>query len=188
MKTKIAIITALTLLTPLQAFAQEKTATALGEVSTFGELVSLMWAYGSNVLTALAIFFIVLGAFYTIASAGNEERISQGKQMIFGSVASLIIVLLSGVLIQILHKPAEGTKGVLSEVPDVIGRTTNILVGAIGAFTVLMLIYAGLLYVTAHGNEDRIEKAQRAIRYAFIGLVLGVLAFTITNTVIRFFL
>ena len=52
---------------PSLAYAQEvatttATQTGLGQVSTFGELVSLMWSYGSNVIIAMAIFFIVLGA------------------------------------------------------------------------------------------------------------------------------
>lgn len=171
---------------PTLAYAQDGTQTALGQVNTFGELVSLIWAYGSNVLIALAIFFVVLGAFFYIASAGNEERIAQGKEMIFGALIAIIVVLLSGVLIRTLHKPAEGTTGALADVPNVIGNATNILVGIIGAFTILMLIYAAFLYLTGRGDAGKIEKAHNAMRYAIYGLIMGVLAFTITNVVISF--
>ncbi|MBU0727866.1 hypothetical protein KKA95_04245 [Patescibacteria group bacterium] len=174
------------LLSPTLAYAQDSTQTALGQVSSFGELISLIWAYGSNVLIALAIFFVVLGALFYIASAGDEDRIAQGKEMIFGSLIAIAIVLLSGVLIRTLHKPAEGSTGALAEVPDVIGNATNILIGIIGSFTILMLIYAAFLYLTGRGEVEKIEKASRAMRYAIYGLIIGALAYSITNIVIRF--
>jgi len=177
---------AFALSTPGNVYAQETTQTALGEVSTFGELVSLLWAYGANVIIALAIFFVVLGAFFYVASAGNEDRIAQGKEMIFGALIAVVVVMLSGVLIRTLHKPAEGSTGALADIPNVIGNATNILVGIIGAFAILMLIYSSFLYLTARGDTDRVEKAQNALRYAIYGLVIGVLAFALVNTVINF--
>ena len=56
--------------------------TELGQVNNFGEYISLLWSFGSRVIVAFAIFFIVLGAFYYIASAGDDEEIQQGKEMI----------------------------------------------------------------------------------------------------------
>jgi uncharacterized protein with PQ loop repeat len=176
-----------TLLIPAVTYAQN-TSTPLGEVSNFGELVSVLWAYGSQVIIGFAIFFIVLGAFFYVASAGNEEKISQGRQMVFGSLIALVIVLLSGVLIRTLHKPAEGSTGALSDVPTVIGNATNILIGLIGVFTILMMVYAGLMYITGRGDTDKLEKAHNAFRYSVYGLVIGVLAYAIVNAVLRFLL
>ena len=173
-------------LTEMPAYAQEATQTALGEVNNFGELISLLWAYGSNVLIALAIFFIVLGAFFYVASGGNEEKIEQGKQMIFGSIIAIVIVMLSGVLIRVLHKPAEGSTGALADVPNVIGNATNLLIGLIGAFTILMISYSALLYLTGRGDEEKIQKAQNSLRYAVYGLVIGTLSYAMVNTVLNF--
>jgi len=186
--TSIIAILTIGLLSPITTYAQNTTQTELGEVSSFGELISLIWAYGSNIIIALAIFFIVLGAFFYIASAGNEERIGQGKDMIFGSLIAIVVVMLSGVLIRTLHKPAEGTSGALADVPNVIGNATNILIGVIGAFTVLMFVYSGFLYLTGRGEADKIEKAHNASRYAIYGLGIGVLAYVIANAVIRILL
>jgi hypothetical protein len=176
--------------TPAEAGATGATGTttSLGQVSNFGDLVSLLWSYGSQVIIAMAIFFIVLGAFFYVASGGDPKRVSDGKEMIFGSFIAMAIVLFSGVLIRTLHKPAEGSTGALADIPNVINNATNILVGVIGAFTILMLTYAGLLYVMARGDEDKIEKAHRAFRYGVIGLVMGILAFTIVRTVVTYLL
>ena len=184
----ITVLLAVGLLGPQATLAQETVQTALGGVSTFGDFVSLAWSYGSQVIIALAAFFIVLGAFFYVASAGREERISQGKQMIVGSFVAIVIVIFSGVLIRLLHKPAEGSAGYLGDVPAVINNATRLLVGAIGAFTVLMLIYAGFLYMTAQGDTDKINTAQNAFRYAIYGLVIGVLAYTLVGAVVNYFL
>jgi len=173
------------LLLPAIAYAQG-TETALGRVNTFGELVSLVWAYGSQVIIGLAIFFVVLGAFFYVASAGNQERIDQGKEMIFGSFVAIVIVMLSGVLIRLLHKPAAGTTGALADIPNVIGNATNILIGIIGTFTILMLVYASFMYLTGRGEPEKIEKAHNAFRYSVYGLAIGVLAYAIVNTIIKF--
>ncbi len=191
-KTTLKII-ALTFLSiglasPVTALAQAATQTPLGEVSTFGDLVTLLWNYGSQVIIALSAFFIVLGAFFYAASMGNEERINPGKQMIFGSVIAVLIVIFSGVLIRTLHQPTAGTTGYLSDVPTVIHNATNILVGTIGAFTVLMMVYAGFLYVTAQGETEKVNKAHAAFRYSIIGLVIGALAYVIVNNVVNYFL
>lgn len=183
--TSIIGLSIIGLLSPSIAYAQNSVSTELGEVSNFGELISLIWAYGSNVIIVLAVFFVVLGSLFYVASAGNEERIEQGKEMIYGALIAIIIVLTSGVLIRLLHKPAAGSRGALAEVPGVIGNATNILIGIIGAFTVLMLIYSAVMYLTAHGNTNNIKKAHNAFRYAIYGLTIGVLAFAIVNTVIK---
>ncbi len=179
---------AIGLMSPGLAHAQETTHTALGEVANFGEFISLVWGYGSQVLIAMAVFFIILGAFFYVASAGNKNKILQGRQMIFGSLIAIFIVMLSGVLIRTLHQPAEGTTGYLSDVPNVIFNASNILVGIIASFTVLMFIYAGLMYATATGNTEKLKKATDAFKYAVIGLAVGILAFAIVNNVINYFL
>ena len=160
--------------------------TELGQVNNFGEYVSLIWAFGSKVIIAFAIFFIVLGAFYYIASAGNEEKIEEGKEMIYGSLIAIAIVLLSGVLIRLLHQPAQGVGSTLSEIPIVIGNATNILISLIGAFSFLMLAYAGFMYLTGKGQQSRISKAHRAFGFSIYGLIIGVLSYGIANTVIHF--
>ena len=176
------------LLLPTGAYAQESTSTELGEVNNFGELIAIIWSYGSEVLIAMGILFIVLGAFYYVASAGNEERIQQGKEMIFGSIVGIGIVLLSGIILRLLHQPVEGTTGALAEVPQVIHNSTNILIGLIAAVSVVMLTYSGIQYMIAKGNEEKIDKAHSAMTYGIYGLIIGVMAYAIVNTIINFIL
>jgi uncharacterized membrane protein YjjP (DUF1212 family) len=44
-------------------------------------------------------------------------------------------------------------------------------------------IIAGLLYLTAAGDEDRISKAKKALTYSIIGVIVGLSGFVIIQAV-----
>jgi len=60
MKLKNKLITALgVVIAAIPQLTHAQTQTELGEVTTFGEFISIIWAYGSRVIVAFAIFVIV---------------------------------------------------------------------------------------------------------------------------------
>lgn len=59
------------------------------------------------------------------------------------------------------------------------GQVNNLLAIVFGAFTaiaVLMLVIAGLRFVTAQGDANEIAKARKTIIYAVVGLVISLSA------------
>ncbi len=59
----------------------------------------------------------------------------------------------------------------------------NIVYIALGTVAVVVIIVAGIMYTTSGGNAANVTKAKNAIVYAAIGLVVVLLAFTITQFV-----
>jgi hypothetical protein len=55
----------------------------------------------------------------------------------------------------------------------------------LGLIAVIMIIYGGITYVTAAGNEEAVGKAKKIIMYAIIGIVIVLISFALVNTVIR---
>lgn len=53
-----------------------------------------------------------------------------------------------------------------------------------GVVGVIVIIIAGFLYVTSTGDPSKTKRAKDAILYAVVGLVIIVLAFTITQIVL----
>jgi hypothetical protein len=47
-----------------------------------------------------------------------------------------------------------------------------------------MIIYGGVLYVSAAGDEGKIDKGKKIIMYAIVGIVIILLSFAIVNTVL----
>ena len=59
----------------------------------------------------------------------------------------------------------------------------NYFLGLLGLIAVAFLIYAGVLMVTAGGNEEQVAKARKIIMYAVIGIVIILLSYTIVTFV-----
>ncbi len=60
----------------------------------------------------------------------------------------------------------------------------NFFLGFLGLLAVLMIIYGGILYVTAAGKQETIDKGKKILMYAIIGIVIILLSFAIVNTIL----
>jgi uncharacterized iron-regulated membrane protein len=65
------------------------------------------------------------------------------------------------------------------------GNIVNVFLGILGIVTVVLILYGGFLWMTAAGNEQRIEKAKKILEEAIIGLVIIVMAYAISYFVIN---
>lgn len=57
------------------------------------------------------------------------------------------------------------------------------IMAAIGLLFFCLMVYAGLVWMTARGEEDRVTKARETIIAATIGLVIMISAYAVTNLV-----
>lgn len=53
------------------------------------------------------------------------------------------------------------------------------VLGILALLAVLLVIYGGFTWMTAAGNEERVEKAKKVISAAVIGLIIVLLAWAI---------
>ncbi|MFA6514331.1 MAG: pilin [Patescibacteria group bacterium] len=79
-----------------------------------------------------------------------------------------------------------GLGGVLgAEDPRIlVGRIIQIVLSLLGIIILGLIIYAGFLWMTSNGEEDKITQAKRIITNAIIGLVITLSAWAITTFVI----
>ena len=71
------------------------------------------------------------------------------------------------------------------EAPVLIGRIVKWILSFMGLFLAGMIIYGGVLWMTAGGNSEQISKARKTIINGIIGLVIVVLAYSIAFFVVR---
>jgi hypothetical protein len=67
---------------------------------------------------------------------------------------------------------------------NTIGDLIAILLGFLGVIFLILIIYAGLLWMTAAGNEDKVKKAQGILMSSVIGLIILLSAYAISFFVI----
>lgn len=69
-------------------------------------------------------------------------------------------------------------------VSQIIGMIINAFLGLVGVIYLVLIIYSGVVWMTAGGNEETITKAKKKLVNATIGLILIFTAFIITNYIV----
>ncbi|MCD6471259.1 hypothetical protein J7K86_01890, partial [bacterium] len=71
--------------------------------------------------------------------------------------------------------------------PVVVGRIVRIVLGFLGLIAVIIIIYAGFVWMTSGGNPDKIAKAKKIITAGVIGLAIIVLSYAIVSFILHKF-
>ncbi len=68
-----------------------------------------------------------------------------------------------------------------------IGNIVFALLSLVGIIFLLLLIYGGVFWMTARGNESQVDKAKNIITNSLVGLIIILLAYAISIFVIKIF-
>lgn len=71
-----------------------------------------------------------------------------------------------------------------TDIRVVIGNIIRVFLGLLGTIAIVLILYAGFLWMTASGNEEKIEKAKKILMNAVIGLAIVLSAYGITSFII----
>lgn len=66
---------------------------------------------------------------------------------------------------------------------DIIGNIMKWLLGLVGFIGIIGFAIAGVLYLTAAGDETRIDKAKSAMLYSIIGVIVALVGFVVVQAV-----
>ena len=89
----------------------------------------------------------------------------------------------SGKADEYLGKVTEGKQGV--DLMDFITGLINWAIGIAALVCVVMLIFAGYSYITASGNEEKVQKATKTLTWAIVGLVICFIAVILVQFVLK---
>ena len=70
---------------------------------------------------------------------------------------------------------------VIDDVPSAVGTIVGYVLSFVGILFLLLMIYAGILWMIAGGNEQQVQKAKSLIGAAIIGLIIVLAAYAITT-------
>lgn len=74
-----------------------------------------------------------------------------------------------------------------ADLPTIIGTVIKAALGLVGVIFLVLMVYAGIIWMTARGDEGKVSKAKDTIVASIIGLIIVVGAYAITNFVIGAF-
>ncbi len=67
---------------------------------------------------------------------------------------------------------------------ETIGLVVKATLSMVGVIFLLLMFYAGYLWMTARGEEEMTKKAQKIIISSVIGLIIVVASYTVTNFIV----
>lgn len=74
-----------------------------------------------------------------------------------------------------LPNPLGPEGATIGDLPKVIGKVINALMGVIGAIALLVFVYGGFVWMTAAGNETKIAQGKKILLWASIALIIIIL-------------
>lgn len=160
----------------------------------FDQRTQIVITFIKYLIGAVAILMIIRSGFRMITMGQSEEKISLDKKnLAYGALGLGLIIIADTIISQVLYKVdlskypgVEGAEPAFSAergVEEIVGFT-NFVVSLVGPVAVLALLAGGVMYITAGGQEDKMERAKRIIIAALAGLIIIYGAFAIVSTFI----
>ncbi|MBD3238523.1 MAG: hypothetical protein GF332_02700 [Candidatus Moranbacteria bacterium] len=66
---------------------------------------------------------------------------------------------------------------------DFVFSVLSLLLLVFGSFAIIAFTLSGILYLTSAGNQERIERAKRAMYYSIIGVIVGMGGYFVVTTI-----
>lgn len=166
----------------------------INRVHLFDKQAEIFVTFAKYVIGAYCTLQLVRHGSKFITSGGNEEETGKHKKGILYNLSGLLLVNLGDIAInKVFYKVDKTTYSGISGVhPAVDAKAgveqlvgiTNFIVTFVGPIGVLMLIVGAVMYATAGGQDEQLQKAKRILISAGIGLVIIFGAFAIVSTVL----
>ncbi|PIS04868.1 MAG: hypothetical protein COT81_04405 [Candidatus Buchananbacteria bacterium CG10_big_fil_rev_8_21_14_0_10_42_9] len=125
-----------------------------------------MYRKNLTILFAIALIFS-----FTLGRHALAENI-------FGNALDLISKSDIGVGTDITSENAEARAARL------IGGAITTFISVLGVFFVILAVYAGFVWMNARGRDEEVQRAKDILRTAIIGLIIILLAYSITNFIV----
>ncbi len=136
------------------------------------------WAL--TIVAALAILMIILTATKAIAGSAGEEGITNIRKTVFSVVFGLVMLLFRVIL---SYGFVESTGNPMPIVASTLSFISY-LMGFLGMIAVIVVIYAGFLYVLSMGKEEQAAKAKGLLGRAALGAIVILLSLALVNFVL----
>ena len=158
----------------------------------------------------LVIILVYAGILY-ITSHGDEKKVGEAKKLIINAIIGIVIIAsayaLSYFIIAQLSQavsafveptPVYAAVNITGSLDDaakeagfgtpqenkvstIIARGINAILGLVGILFLAIIVYGGVLYLTAGGHEEKIKEAKRMLVYAIIGTLIVVVSYALTS-------
>lgn len=131
----------------------------------------------------VAVAFIVWNAITLVITGGEDEaQISATKKKIIYSIIGIVIMVSVKSMVEMITDYDGGlTMPSIELGVTLVARWVNFILGLIGVFAVIAIIYAGIRLILHFGDEEATTQAKNIVMGAIIGLIITFSSWTIIH-------
>ncbi|MFA7319140.1 MAG: hypothetical protein WC022_00880 [Parcubacteria group bacterium] len=165
----------------------------LGSVTTVSALLSSVLTNLMGILAIISLIFIIIGGIMYMTSAGNETMVTRAKKTWTGAVIGLAIAMAAPTFLKTIKTILGGNGNTGSNADswvssalslrDIAVNVLDLLLSIIGIIAMISMIIGGLMYLTAAGDERRIDKGKEIFKYSIIGIIVALSAVVVISQV-----
>ncbi len=166
-------------------------------IRVFDAQVELFLKFIYYIVGGYASIMVVRSGIKLVTSGGNEETVSKHKKGVMYSIAGLLLLYVGDSFIKRVFYVTdmfdyEGSSGSSTSAITIdvdegvvqLASITNFLVKFIGPISVFVLMIGSIMYATAGGDEEKMNKAKRLVIATVVGMLIIYGAFAIVSTFI----
>ncbi|MBN2086719.1 hypothetical protein JW758_00050 [Candidatus Peregrinibacteria bacterium] len=143
--------------------------------------------YVKWMLGSVIVLFMTISSIRMITAGGEEEMITKQKKNLTWSVIGMMVILLASSIVNAIYVTYEETGVTEAGSPGVavneIGSIIRLILVFLGPVAIAFTIYAGFMYLTSFGNDERNQKAKKMIIGGITGVVIIFAAYALVNTI-----
>lgn len=149
--------------------------------TTVKEAVNALLGNLMGIIASISIVFIVIGGIMYMLSAGNENMIDKAKATISAAVIGLAISLAAPTFLKEIQNILGGKSAANADdwvnkaytIKDIVISVLNLLLSVVGILAIIGMVIGGVFYLTAYGDEDRIDKGKKVLTASLIGIAVA---------------
>jgi len=117
---------------------------------------------------------IIWAGILFMTAAGNEQKVKTARLALTWSIVGLVVAFIcrgwTNIVNNIIGGQITTTQGVL----EALNRAADYIFSFAIALGVIMIIWSGVLFMTAAGNEQKVALARRALNWGLIGAAIAI--------------
>ncbi|MDR0957042.1 MAG: pilin [Candidatus Nomurabacteria bacterium] len=168
----------------------EERPTSDGTVCEYhGSVANLVFTVALNIIdivlrlgSIIAVGFVIFGGFKYITAQGDPGKAKEGRQTIMRALLGMLIAIVSSVAVSFVV--SRMNNNIKQSGTELLQNTLSLVYFVLGLVAVVMIIIGAYKYIMSSGDPKKAADGKNTIIFSVVGLVIVLLAFTITNFVV----
>ncbi|MBI4836846.1 MAG: hypothetical protein HY813_00350 [Candidatus Portnoybacteria bacterium] len=167
-------------------FCQAQAVQNFLQSQSFLDLAYRIANYIFLVVVPIAVIAIIWSGILFLSAGDSEERITKAKRAITYSIIGLAIALVGSGFVTLIKDITGSNVSTAQAVIDAFGRLANAMYYVGPALVVIFLIWIGITYMMAGGDERKIGAAKKQLFWAIVGAAIIIGTGAIIRTLIYY--